>query len=148
MTAMKPVSDAMIEKFGSASLGSMAGGMGALDVSSLGNLTQRSNDGTRAVYGAEGGTEITFVKGANGWAIDMSEAMRASGMTDEQIDQMAPMMSMMMGPMMGSMKKAATEVAARIAADEFATVEEAQAALQEVMAASAGGALGGPPRRR
>ncbi|RLS66765.1 MAG: hypothetical protein DWH97_03270 [Planctomycetota bacterium] len=148
MTAMKPVSDAMIEKFGSASLGSMAGGMGALDVSSLGNLTQRSNDGTRAVYGAEGGTEITFVKGANGWAIDMSEAMRASGMTDEQIDQMAPMMSMMMGPMMGSMKKAATEVAARIAADEFATVEEAQAALQEMMAAGAAGALGGPPRRR
>lgn len=148
MTAMKPVSDAMIEKFGSASLGSMAGGMGALDVSSLGKLTQRSNDGTRAVYGAEGGTEITFVKGANGWAIDMSEAMRASGMTDEQIDQMAPMMSMMMGPMMGSMKKAATEVAARIAADEFATVEEAQAALQEMMAAGAAGALGGPPRRR
>lgn len=148
MTAMKPVSDAMIEKFGSASLGSMAGGMGALDVSSLGNLTQRSNDGTRAVYGAEGGTEITFVKGANGWAIDMSEAMRANGMTDEQIDQMAPMMSMMMGPMMGSMKKAATEVAARIAADEFATVEEAQAALQEMMAAGAAGALGGPPRRR
>lgn len=148
MTAMKPVSDAMIEKFGSASLGSMAGGMGALDVSSLGKLTQRSNDGTRAVYGAEGGTEITFVKGANGWAIDMSEAMRANGMTDEQIDQMAPMMSMMMGPMMGSMKKAATEVAARIAADEFATVEEAQAALQEMMAAGAAGALGGPPRRR
>ncbi len=143
MSAMRPVSEAMTAKFGSASLGSMQGGMGGVDVASFASLTKRSNDGTRAVYGAEGGTEFTFVKGANGWAIDMGEAMRANGMTDEQIDQMAPMMGMIIGPMMASMKKAAAEVAARINADEFGTVEEAQAALQEAIGAGVAGAIGG-----
>lgn len=147
--AMAPLTEAMTEKFGSASLGGMGGGMGggamggmSVDPSSLSNMTQKSNDGSRAVYSA-GAQEIVFVKTSSGWKVDMLEAVRAAGMSDEQIEQMAPMMGAMMGPMVASMKKAATELAEKVRSGEFTSAEEVTAALQQAMMQGMGGGMRG-----
>jgi hypothetical protein len=147
--AMAPLTEAMTEKFGSANLGGMGGGMGggamggmSVDPSSLSNMTQKSNDGSRAVYSA-GAQEIVFVKTSSGWKVDLLEAVRGAGMSDEQIEQMAPMMGAMMGPMVASMKKAATEIAEKVRSGELASAEEVSAALQQAMARGMGGGMGG-----
>lgn len=148
--AMAPLSAAMVEKFGSANLGGMGGGaMGGMSVdpSSFASMTQKSNDGSRAVYSA-GAQEIVFVKTSSGWKVDMLEAVRATGMGDEQLEQMAPMMSAMMAPMISSMKKTATEIAEKIRSGEIATAEEATTALQQALMQGMGRGMGGMGSRR
>ncbi|MEY2715450.1 MAG: hypothetical protein RIT24_1793, partial [Planctomycetota bacterium] len=58
--------------------------------------------------------------------------------------QLAPMLSMMMAPI----KAAAEAVAARVKAGEFASAEEAGAALQQEMMKGMGGGFGGAGRGR
>lgn len=151
--AVEPMTEAMIEKFGSADLSSLGGGGGAgmggmsVDPSSFANLSEVSNDGERAVYSA-GEQEIVFVKTPSGWKIDLLEALRARGMDSDQIDQMAPMLGTMMAPMISSMKRAASEIAAKIRSGEITTAEEASAALQQAMMQGMGGGLGGGMRGR
>jgi len=139
--AMKPLIAAMAEKFGASAMGkggAMAGGLpGMASPTSMGKLTKKSNDGSTAVYTTEDGKEINFVKTSSGWKLDMLAGMEPA--QAEMMAQAAPMMGMMIGPM----KKAAADVAARVKAGEFATAEEAQAAVQQAIMKAAGGAMGG-----
>ena len=151
--AMQPVMDAVTEKFGAVGVAALGcsgsgSGMGMMDPSSIMKLTKESNDGSRAVFKAPDGSNIVFLKGASGWTIDMTEMMRAQGMGDEQIEQMAPMMSMVMGPMMNAMKAAAGEVAAKVRSGEITSAADAATALQAAMTQAMAGAMGGAMRGR
>ena len=148
--AMQPMMEAMMEKFGADSVskigaeggGAGAGGIGNMtSAAKMTNLTKKSNDGQTAVYTTEDGKDITFVKTATGWKVDM-----LAGMDDAQVDQMeqmAPMMGMMIGPM----KKAAESIAAKIRSGEIASADDVSAAMQMEVMKSLGGGGGGGGRR-
>lgn len=144
--AMKPVMDAMTEKFGADSTkalqggmggGGAMGGLGGMSGAGLTGLKEKSNDGSTAVYEAVGGQEITFVKTSGGWKIDMLAGMDPA--QAQMMEQAAPMMGMMIGPM----KKAAETVAAKIRSGEISSADQVQAAIQQEMMKSMGGGLGG-----
>ena len=141
--AMQPMMEAMMEKFGADSVskigaaggGAGAGGIGNMtSAAKMTNLTKKSNDGQTAVYTTEDGKDITFVKTATGWKVDMLAGMDEAQV--DQMEQMAPMMGMMIGPM----KKAAESIAAKIRSGEIASADDVSAAMQmEVMKSLGGG---------
>ena len=141
--AMKSMMEAMMEKFGADSVskigaaggGAGAGGIGNMtSAAKMTNLTKKSNDGQTAVYTTEDGKDITFVKTATGWKVDMLAGMDEAQV--DQMEQMAPMMGMMIGPM----KKAAESIAAKIRSGEIASAVDVSAAMQmEVMKSLGGG---------
>lgn len=147
-TMMKPLMDAVSEKFGAAEAAKIAqglgGGMGGRGRGGLGamgaqlrSLTKKSVSGDTAVCTTADGQEVTFTSRSGSWKLDV-----ASTMSEEQaaqMQQLAPMLSMMMAPM----KAAAEAVAARVKAGEFASAEEAGAALQQEMMKGLGGGMGG-----
>jgi hypothetical protein len=150
LKAIEPINAAILEKFGADAakaigesmtqgMGGM-GGMGAIGAMGGGDfsaLTEKSNDGRTAVFSMGGETELTFVRRASGWKLDLLAGMDPSMVP--MLEQAAPMMGMMMGPM----KKAAESVAARVRAGEFANAEEAMQAFQSEMMKSMGGGFGG-----
>jgi hypothetical protein len=144
-SAMKPVMDALTEKFGAEGakalqdgMAGMVGGMGrGMNPAMLKGLNEKSNDGTTAVFESDGGQQITFVKTSSGWKFDMFAGMDPA--QAQMMEQAAPMMSMMIGPM----KKAAETIAAKIRSGEIASAEEVPAALQQEIMKSMGGGLGG-----
>lgn len=145
VTMMKPLTDAVSEKFGADAAAKLASGLGGRQgggmVRGLGGgmkgLTKKSVDGKTAVCTTEDGTEVRFSSASGSWKFD------AAGSVSEeqaaQMQQMAPMLSMMMAPM----KKAAEAVAARVKAGEFASAEDVGTALTQEMMKSMGGGLGG-----
>ncbi len=143
LDAMKPLFTAMTEKFGAEAAAKLAGdggggGGGLGGLGSLATITEKSNDGSTAIFSVQGGNDLTFVKTPKGWKLDM-----LAGMDDAQADQiaqMAPMMGMIIAPM----KKMAETIAAKIRAGEYASAEEVQAAMQqELMKSLGGGGFGG-----
>ena len=148
---MAPLYDAMLEKFGSAKLdmasggagGGAGAGMSAISGGGASLLELASNDGSRAVFNDETGIEVVFAKGPNGWTLDMSGMLGQLGMSEEQLEQMAPMMTMAMAPMMNAMKSGVKEISDKIRSGEIATSEEVGAALQAAMTKGIGGAMGG-----
>ena len=148
---MAPLYDAMLEKFGSAKLemasggagGGAGAGMSAISGGGASLLELASNDGSRAVFNDETGKEVVFAKGPNGWTLDMSGMLGQLGMSEEQLEQMAPMMTMAMAPMMNAMKSGVKEISDKIRSGEIATSEEVGAALQAAMTKGIGGAMGG-----
>ena len=149
-TMMKPLMDAVSEKFGAAEAAKIAqglgggmgggrGGMGGMGGMSarIRSLTKKSVSGDTAVCATADGQEVTFTSRSGSWKLDV-----ASTMSEEQaaqMQQLAPMLSMMMAPM----KAAAEAVAARVKAGEFTSAEEAGAALQQEMMKGLGGGMGG-----
>ncbi|MBI1302552.1 MAG: hypothetical protein GC172_02020 [Phycisphaera sp.] len=150
--AMRPMIDAMIERFGVESLaglaegmsGGMGGGMGGAMGGMAGAgaatpLTKKSDDGTRAVFASASGQETVFNKVGGKWVLDLGEA---GAMSEEQLaamEQMAPMIEMAVGPM----KTAAATVAAKIRSGEIASADQVMAAFQqEIMASFGGGGRG------
>lgn len=142
---MKPLMDAVTEKFGAAEAakigkgmaGGAGGGMGGGLAGGVNGLTKKSVSGDTAICTTSDGTEVKFTSRSGSWKVDITGSM-----TEEQaaqMAQMAPMLSMIMAPM----KKAAESVAARVKAGEFANAEEAGAALQQEMMKGLGGGLGG-----
>lgn len=148
---MKPLMDAVSEKFGAAEAAKIAeglgggmgrggrggmGGMGAMSAR-MRSLTKKSVNGDTAICTTADGEEVTFTSRSGSWKLDV-----ASTMSEEQaaqMQQLAPMLSMMMAPM----KAAAEAVAARVKAGEFTSAEEAGAALQQEMMKGLGGGMGG-----
>ena len=100
-SAMKPVMDALTEKFGAEGakalqdgMAGMVGGMGrGMNPAMLKGLNEKSNDGTTAVFESDGGQQITFVKTSSGWKFDMFAGMDPA--QAQMMDQAAAMMSMM-----------------------------------------------------
>jgi len=152
---MKPLMDAVSEKFGAAAAAKIAeglggggrggrgamGGMGAMSAQ-MRSLTKKSVSGDTTICTTADGQEVTFTSRSGSWKLDV-----ASTMSEEQaaqMQQLAPMLSMMMAPM----KAAAEAVAARVKAGEFASAEEAGAALQQEMMKGMGGGFGGAGRGR
>ena len=150
LKAIEPINAAILEKFGADAakaigesmmqgMGGMGGrgAIGAMGGGDFSALTEKSNDGRTAVFSMGGETELTFVRRASGWKLDLLAGMDPSMVP--MLEQAAPMMGMMMGPM----KKAAESVAARVRAGEFANAEEAMQAFQSEMMKSMGGGFGG-----
>ena len=150
LKAIAPINAAILEKFGADAakaigesmtqgMGGMGvmGAMGAMGGGDFSALTEKSNDGRTAVFSMGGETELTFVRRASGWKLDLLAGMDPSMVP--MLEQAAPMMGMMMGPM----SKAAESVAARVRAGEFANAEEAMQAFQTEMMKSMGGGFGG-----
>jgi hypothetical protein len=150
LKAIEPINAAILEKFGADAakaigesmmqgMGGMGGrgAIGAMGGGDFSELTEKSNDGRTAVFSMGGETELTFVRRASGWKLDLLAGMDPSMVP--MLEQAAPMMGMMMGPM----KKAAESVAARVRAGEFANAEEAMQAFQSEMMKSMGGGFGG-----
>ncbi len=156
--AMRPMIDAMIERFGVESLAGlaqgMAGGMGGGMGGAMGGmggmggmagggaatpLTKKSEDGNRAVFASASGQETVFTKVGGKWVLDLGEA---GAMSEEQLaamEQMAPMIDMAIGPM----KTAAATVAAKIRSGEITSADQVMAAFQqEIMASFGGGGRG------
>jgi hypothetical protein len=152
--AMRPMIDAMIERFGAESLAGlaqgMAGGMGGGMGGAMGGmggmggmaggggatpLTKKSEDGNRAVFASASGQETVFTKVGDKWVLDLGEA---GAMSEEQLaamEQMAPMIAMSIGPM----KTAAATVAAKIRSGEITSAEQVMAAFQQELMSSFGG---------
>jgi hypothetical protein len=146
--AMRPMIDAMIERFGAESLAGlaegMAGGMGGGMGGAMGGmagagaatpLTKKSDDGSRAVFSSASGQETVFNKVGGKWVLDLGEA---GAMSEEQLaamEQMAPMIDMAIGPM----KTAAATVAAKIRSGEITSAEQVMAAFQQELMSSFGG---------
>jgi plasmid stabilization system protein ParE len=150
---MKPIIDAATEKFGpdaaaeirkklESSAGSMGGrgGMGGMDGGLFVKLTEKSNDGSTAVFDTGDGRELTFLKTSSGWRIDIAGSMKPE--EAQMIEQMGSMMGMITAPM----KAAAETIAAKIRAGEL-TADELPGALLEEMGKSMGGGFGGGGRR-
>lgn len=147
VSMMKPLTDAVAEKFGADAAAKLAEGLGGRQAGGMGSslrlgdgmngLTKKSVDGATAVFTTEDGTEIRFTSSSGSWKLDAAATM--SEEQAAQLQQLAPMLSMMMAPM----KKAATAVADRVKAGEFASAEEVGAALQQEMMKSMGGGFGG-----
>ena len=144
-SAMKPLMDAITEKFGADGakalqdgMAGMGGGLGGgMNPEMLKGLNEKSNDGTTAVFESNGGQQITFVKTSSGWKLDLFAGMDPA--QAQMMEQAAPMMGMMIGPM----KKATEAIAAKIRSGEIASAEEVPAALQQEIMKSMGGGLGG-----
>ncbi len=153
--AMRPLLDAMIERFGIDSLkgfsDGMSGGGGMGGMGGMGGLmgsrtpselTKRSEDASSAVFAAADGSSTSFKKVNGKWVVDLGEA---AAMSDEQLaamEQMAPMIDMAIGPM----KTAAATIAARIRGGEITSADEVMAAFQQELMSSFGG--GGRGRGR
>lgn len=139
--AMEPLLVAVKEKFGDAGAKAASDGMtqglpglGSLDFTAL---TETSNDGRKAVYETADGSELTLVRGASGWKIDMLSSLPPNEAA--MIEQAGPMMGMMAAPM----KKAAESVAAKIRAGEYDSAAAAMQAFQQEMMSAMGGLFGG-----
>ncbi len=139
--AMEPMLVAVKEKFGDAGAAAASDGMtqglpglGSLDFTSL---TEKSNDGRKAVYELADGSELTLVRGASGWKIDMLASLPPNEAA--MIEQAAPMAGMMAAPM----KKAAESVAAKIRAGEYDSPAAAMQAFQQELMSAMGSLFGG-----
>jgi len=153
--AMRPMVEAMVEKFGIDSLSSLSGGMGAMGggVPGMGGLAslganqqpmrKKSDDGSRAVFVNDSGDETAFVKSGGKWMLDLGELAEEISAQAEGLEQMAPMMEMAMGPM----KTAAATVAARIRSGELTSADEVMTAFQTEIMSSFGGGGGAGGRR-
>jgi hypothetical protein len=129
------------EKFGAAGATAASSGMtqglpglGSLDFTTL---TEASNDGRKAIYELADGSELTLVRGASGWKVDVLSSLPANEAA--MIEQAAPMAGMMAAPM----KKAAETVAAKIRAGEYDSAEAAMQAFQQEMMNAMRGLFGG-----
>lgn len=139
--AMEPLLVAVKEKFGAAGATAASSGMtqglpglGSLDFTTL---TEASNDGRKAIYELADGSELTLVRGASGWKVDLLSSLPANEAA--MIEQAAPMAGMMAAPM----KKAAETVAAKIRAGEYDSAEAAMQAFQQEMMNAMRGLFGG-----
>jgi hypothetical protein len=114
--------------------------MGGMDGGLFVKLTEKSNDGSTAVFDTGDGRELTFLKTSSGWRIDIAGSMKPE--EAQMIEQMGSMMGMITAPM----KAAAETIAAKIRAGEL-TADELPGALLEEMGKSMGGGFGGGGRR-
>ncbi|MEY3143911.1 MAG: hypothetical protein RLY21_2404 [Planctomycetota bacterium] len=159
-SSMQPVIDAITEKYGAdaaaearkslqSSLGGrgmaggmasgMGGGLGGFGGALYTKLTEKSNDGTTAVYDTGEGGEFIFVKTSGGWKLDMSASLPPE--MSEMFERIAPMMEAMTAPM----KAAAEDIAAKIRSGEIKP-EELATKLREELMKSMGGGFGGGRR--
>ena len=113
--------------------------MGGFGSTLFSKLTEKSNDGTTAIYDTGDGGEFTFVKTSSGWKLDMSATLPPE--MSEMLERLAPMMEAMTAPM----KAAAEEIAAKIRSGEIKP-EELATKIQEEMMKSMGGGFGGGRR--
>jgi hypothetical protein len=145
MRASLPLQKALHAKFGKSTLdvADMPGGNFG-----VGMMVVKSNNGEIASVGGVGTEQIVFRKIGGVWKIDYVEALRRSGVSDEQLEAMGPAMAMMGETMAASMERAMQEVAAAVEAGQFATLEEVSKAIVGKMADAIGGLGGGGGRGR
>jgi hypothetical protein len=137
--------NAMDTKFGKdATATAITSAEGIADGPLSSTFTVDSVDGDTGTLASEDGQKIIVSKGANGWFVDLDATLKA----DPQIEMMVAMAGPMIDRMMAGMAKTIDAMVEKVKAGDFDSADAAMATLQESLAQSMMGGMGGGGQRR
>ncbi|MDG2022748.1 MAG: hypothetical protein P8J59_12450 [Phycisphaerales bacterium] len=136
---------AMNAKFGQdATASAITSAEGMADGPLSSTFTVASVDGDTGTLSADDGQKIVVSKTSNGWVVDLDATLKA----DPEIEMMVAMAGPMIERMMSAMSKTIDAVTDQVNAGDFDSANAVMSDLQEKLAQSMMGGMGGGGQRR